>query len=183
MPSKRLDHLAPCEVENPGVISEVRMFAQGDVRSYNMELHSLEKICRRVIQFVKCDAKVHNIQIKYICQVEATALVDEAKIKQVLINLLQNSADALIQTDDPLIEILIKEEGEFACIQVEDNGTGIPPELQEKIFDPMFTTKGDKGLGLGLDISKQIMIGHQGNLEFSSTYGVGTTFKMLFPKK
>ena len=100
-----------------------------------------------------------------------------------LINLLQNSADALIQTDDPLIEILIKEEGEFACIQVEDNGTGIPPELQEKIFDPMFTTKGDKGLGLGLDISKQIMIGHQGNLEFSSTYGVGTTFKMLFPKK
>ena len=45
----------------------------------------------------------------------------------------------------------------------------------------MFTTKGDKGLGLGLDISKQIMKDHEGILDCTSSYGVGTTFKMLFP--
>ena len=164
------------------LVDEVRMFAQGDVRLYNMEHHSLEQICRRVIQFVKCDAKVHNIQIDYICETELIVQVDEAKVKQVLINLIHNSADALTQTDDPLISIIIKEEGAFACIQIDDNGTGIPPELQDKIFDPMFTTKGDKGLGLGLDISRQIMKGHKGRLECSSTYGVGTSFKMWFPK-
>lgn len=164
------------------LVDEVRMFAQGDVRSYNMQPHSLDQICHRVIRFVKCDAKVHNIQVNYSCQSDITLIVDEAKIKQVLINLLQNAADALAEIDEPLISITLKKERGFVCIQIEDNGVGIPLELQRKIFDPMFTTKGDKGLGLGLDISKQIMKDHEGILECTSSYGVGTTFKMLFPE-
>ena len=163
------------------LVDEVRMFAQGDARSYDKQPHSLDKICRRVIQFVKCDAKVHNIQIEYTCHFEITLIVDEAKIKQVLINLLQNAADALVGVDAPLISIILKKDKGFICIQVEDNGVGIPLELQKRIFDPMFTTKGDKGLGLGLDISNQIMKDHDGVLACTSSYGVGTTFQMLFP--
>lgn len=163
------------------LVNEVRMFAQGDVRSYSMQPHSLDQICRRVIRFVKCDAKVHYIQINYSCQFESMLIVDEAKIKQVLINLIQNAADALVGIEEPIISIALKEEDGFVCIQIDDNGVGIPFELQRKIFDLMFTTKGDKGLGLGLDISKQIMKDHDGILDCTSSCGVGTTFKMLFP--
>ena len=164
------------------LVDEVRMFAKGDTRSYSKQPHSLDEICRRVIRFIKCDANVHHIQIDYACLFEAVLIVDQAKIKQVMINLLQNAADALEGIDDARIAITLKKERGFVCIQVEDNGVGIPPELQRKIFDPMFTTKGDKGLGLGLDISSQIMKDHEGILECTSRYGAGTIFKMLFPE-
>jgi signal transduction histidine kinase len=62
---------------------------------------------------------------------------------------------------------------------VEDNGPGIPPDVQEKIFVPFFSTKED-GSGIGLSLSRQIMRLHGGRISVRSTVGEGTTFTLRF---
>ena len=66
--------------------------------------------------------------------------------------------------------------------EVRDQGCGIPPEAQEKIFELYFTTKGDKGgSGIGLAQTYQIMQWHYGSVEFDSIVGAGTTFRLRLP--
>ena len=69
-----------------------------------------------------------------------------------------------------------------AIIAVSDTGEGIPKEVQEKIFQPFYTTK-DMGTGLGLAISQQVIQEHGGHIEFESEPGKGTTFYLHLPKK
>ena len=76
-----------------------------------------------------------------------------------------------------------KSEGrDFAEIQVQDTGQGIPPEIRSKIFDPFFTTKEiGKGTGLGLSLVHEIVENHQGQISFDTEIGKGTTFRILLP--
>ncbi len=71
--------------------------------------------------------------------------------------------------------------GEYLVIEVKDHASGIPKEIIAKIFDPYFTTK-EKGTGLGLAISLSIIQEHNGYLSLKSDVGVGSTFKMYFPR-
>ena len=72
--------------------------------------------------------------------------------------------------------------GPYAFLQVEDSGTGMPPEIEDKIFDPFFTTKEiGKGTGLGLSTSLAIVKSHGGFIRVSSELGAGTKFKVYFP--
>jgi signal transduction histidine kinase len=67
-------------------------------------------------------------------------------------------------------------------VQVSDDGVGMTPDIQEKIFTPFFTTKGRaKGTGLGLSIAKRILDGHKATIACESQAGKGTTFTMTFP--
>jgi signal transduction histidine kinase len=106
--------------------------------------------------------------------------LDAKGFRQVLINLIRNAADALPETGGR-IQIRIKRDGDRAYLHVADNGRGIPEEIQARIYEPFFTTKGERGLGLGLDISKKIIEAHQGELDFRSVPGKGTTFRVSFP--
>ncbi len=111
------------------------------------------------------------------------------QISQVFMNLLGNAIDALeeIPTDEnhaSTICITTEERPkEHIAIRIADNGVGIPPEAQAKIFDNFFTTKSvGKGTGMGLAISYQIITEkHQGQLKFHSTRGIGTEFEILLP--
>jgi len=67
-------------------------------------------------------------------------------------------------------------------IRIQDNGPGVPEELQDKIFQPFFTTK-EEGTGLGLSMVSRIVEGHKGVLRFSSKQGSGTTFEIVLPVK
>lgn len=71
-------------------------------------------------------------------------------------------------------------EGDYVAISVRDRGTGISPELQEKIFDPLFTTK-DEGTGLGLSTCARIIAEHRGAIDFESTPHRGTEFTIYLP--
>jgi CheY-like chemotaxis protein len=72
--------------------------------------------------------------------------------------------------------------GEYLALRVRDTGTGIPPEIMDRIFDPCFTTKGpDKGTGLGLSTVMGIVKGHGGFLQVYSQPGQGSTFAAYFP--
>ena len=85
----------------------------------------------------------------------------------------------------PEITIRIKEEGEFARIEVEDNGPGMDEATRGRIFEPFFTTKPvGKGTGLGLSVSYMIITNnHSGAFEVESELGKGTRFIIWLPKE
>lgn len=69
------------------------------------------------------------------------------------------------------------------AIEVEDNGPGIPEEIRARIFDVFFSTKGSKGTGLGLAVTKKVVEEHGGRLELESDESVGTRFTMTLPRR
>jgi len=118
------------------------------------------------------------------------------QLNQVFMNLLANAIDALeesnhgksygeIQKEPNQITITTSYDAEQhnVRINIQDNGIGMKPEIQQKVFDYLFTTKGmNKGTGLGLAISRQIVEDkHQGTLGFKSALGEGTTFMVTLP--
>ena len=103
---------------------------------------------------------------------------------QIMINLLNNSIDALMDSKhlDGEIKIQLKEELDYYIVLVSDNGPGISPEVEEKIYNPFFTTKDvGKGTGLGLPISKNLITKMGGTLELLST-AKGTCFEIKLKK-
>ncbi|HWG90924.1 MAG TPA: PAS domain S-box protein [Candidatus Thermoplasmatota archaeon] len=105
--------------------------------------------------------------------------LDRVQAQQVVLNLLDNAADAM-----PLggqIEVVTRVDGPEVELAVKDRGTGIPPDVQARIFDPLYTTK-SKGMGLGLSIVRRIVEAHGGRIGFETAAGVGTTFLVHFPK-
>lgn len=105
---------------------------------------------------------------------------DQKLIEQVLINILKNATEAVDSTKNPVIELSASLDTRGRVnIQVRDNGPGISPEAQDKIFVPFYTTK-KGGSGIGLSLSKQIMRIHKGKMSFQSEPEEGTVFKLIF---
>lgn len=106
--------------------------------------------------------------------------IDRTQIEQVLINLIKNAREACSKKDKPEIRIKMLPSLSWQClIAVDDNGDGILPEVQDKIFVPFFTTKAS-GSGIGLSLCKQIMNRHGGNIIVKSTVGKGSCFTLQF---
>jgi two-component system NtrC family sensor kinase len=103
-----------------------------------------------------------------------------SQLNQVFLNLINNAAQAI--PGEGKVTIRTRMEGGLVRIDVSDTGTGIPPEVQSKIFDTYFTTKPvGEGTGLGLPIVKSIVEEHGGEVKFTTRAGVGTTFSVFLP--
>jgi PAS domain S-box-containing protein len=99
-------------------------------------------------------------------------------IQQLLLNLLQNASEA--SASGSPIRVVTRQEGTQAILEVVDHGCGIPADVQERMFEPLYTTKPD-GTGLGLSIVKRIADDHQATVHVATRDGHGTTFTLLFP--
>ncbi|MFC2117570.1 PAS domain-containing sensor histidine kinase [Bacteroidota bacterium] len=121
-----------------------------------------------------------NINIEIDCEEKLELQADKKLIEQVLINLINNSINALEKTENKLIQLKAYTDfNEKICIQLIDNGEGIPIDIIDKIFIPFFTT-GDKGTGIGLSLSKQIMLSHGGTISVQSDPDKETVFTLRF---
>jgi len=100
-------------------------------------------------------------------------------IEQVLINLLLNAIEAVGESKNPYISLAASANDGNPQIRISDNGKGIPPDLLENIFIPFFTTR-KNGSGIGLTLSKQIMLLHKGNIIVQSEIGKGSVFTLQF---
>jgi two-component system, NtrC family, C4-dicarboxylate transport sensor histidine kinase DctB len=110
-------------------------------------------------------------------------LAGQVRLQQVLLNLCTNALDALADTADPALRLTASDAGEHVEFEVEDNGSGIAPDHSDKIFDPFFTTKEvGEGLGLGLSISYNIVLGFGGNLLYEPRPGGGSIFRLTVPR-
>lgn len=122
--------------------------------------------------------------IQYIYKVEnpeVTLMLDRSQIEQVLINLLKNAGEACTEQTCPEVIIATHYDPEkhIFFLTVSDNGSGILPEVLDKIFVPFFTTK-PTGSGIGLSLCKQIMNLHGGSISATSEMGQGSCFTLKF---
>jgi len=107
--------------------------------------------------------------------------LDAAKIRQVLLNLVQNAGEAMAENGGHVkLRASAMPDGLGAILAVEDDGPGIPREDLDRLFEPFFTTK-FTGTGLGLAISKAVVEQHGGRIEVDSEPGRGTTFFVFLP--
>jgi CheY-like chemotaxis protein len=109
---------------------------------------------------------------------------NEARIGQVLLNLLVNAAQAIPEgrADDNRIHLHAFVQGAQVIIEVSDTGTGMTPDVQRRLFTPFFTTKPvGVGTGLGLSVCQRIISQHGGTISVTSRAGKGTTFRVSLP--
>lgn len=138
-----------------------------------LKLHTAQDILKDALQFMQ--SKQNDLHLS-LPKAPMRLIVDKSQIEQILINLIKNAREneATCITLSAGIS-----PADRPYLRVSDNGTGIEPDVLERIFVPFFTTK-SSGSGIGLTISRQIMHQHNGTITVSSTVGEGSTFTLLF---
>ncbi|HWR59561.1 MAG TPA: ATP-binding protein [Thermodesulfovibrionales bacterium] len=106
---------------------------------------------------------------------------DPNQLKQVFINLVNNAISAM--PDGGTLGIVTSSDGDDVMVRIKDTGQGIPERIRARIFEPFFSTKKDKGTGLGLPISFRIIQDHGGRIDVESREGQGSTFTVYLPIK
>ena len=112
------------------------------------------------------------------------ALFDPEGIHSCLSNLVSNAIDACQMSDRPSCNIVVRcrEENEQIIFEVEDHGCGIDYDVKQKLFSNFFTTKGDRGTGLGLLVTRKITQEHGGKIQMQTVPGESTLFRMVFAR-
>lgn len=110
--------------------------------------------------------------------------IDPKGVKRTVLNLVSNAIDACEKIDNAKVHVSVEStSGKTFRIHVKDTGIGMPPEIQAKLFQVFFSTKGSKGTGLGLAVSYKIIKEHGGDISVDSEKGKGTKFTIVLPKK
>lgn len=154
-------------------------------KKYQLEEKHIPALFKRVQRLVDADLRKHQIELKqHLEDSLPPIMINENEVVEVLLNLILNAIDAMPNGGQLGMSASLQEEHQthkpFIKIEVSDTGSGIPPELQDKIFDRYFTTK-DTGTGLGLAICERIIMAHNGRIEVESKQGKGTTFYLWIP--
>lgn len=160
------------------------MLSYSKEREPSLEETDLTAVANDVIELLEGRAKELNIKIekKYDPQLKPLQ-ADAEGLHKALLNIVSNAVDALQETPDAKVTIstLLENNGRWAQLVVQDNGPGIPPEIQANIFKPFVSTKGSKGTGLGLAVSRKIMREHGGDVILHSSVGHGAKFILRLP--
>lgn len=148
-------------------------------QSTNKEVCSLNYLLDHIITLLNTQAIIKNIYIekKEETPQNASIYCTSSQIKQIFINFLKNAIEAM---ESGKITVNSREEGEFAIVDIIDEGCGIPDSLLSRIGEPFFTTK-ERGTGLGLMVSYQIIHDHGGDIQVESKEGKGTKFTVRLP--
>jgi signal transduction histidine kinase len=146
------------------------------------------RVVEEVYDLFKDVARSYSVDIKLDLDDNVKeAVIDPEGFHTVLTNLVTNALDACkldLWKDEHLVEIRTRRGHDGSTIiEVADNGIGIAKKLKEHVFEDFFTSKGDKGTGLGLMVTQKILREHGGTITFRSRPGKGTTFVAVFPKK
>jgi signal transduction histidine kinase len=181
-----------------------------DVLAITQEVDRLERIVRDVLgyahpaepalgdvelsawlkefaEFVRPESAARNIDIKPDVATTAKVRTDANQLKQIMLNLVRNSQEALEGREGRIILGLHRERAqlhgipsEAAVLSVTDNGPGIPADIQARLFDPFFSTKA-MGTGLGLSIVARLVENQGGEIAFQSAPRIGTRFSVRLP--
>lgn len=189
---------------------EAPALARKDTDIISTEITRLERIVQEVLSFARPSEpepknisasallrEVHalmasgleNERVKIVVETgpDLVVFADAALLKQVLINLIRNAADAI--DDSGTISLRVRaasnpsrngREADMVILEVSDTGRGIPADVEKRLFDPFFSTK-ETGTGLGLSIAARIVEKHGGNLQYQTRVGHGTTFGIVLP--
>lgn len=171
------------------VIEHLRVFSRDD-RSTPSGLVSLGEVIEGSLTMVGAQLRSRGIDVQADVERDVPPVLgDRFRLEQVVVNLVTNARDALEARRDSAgsdwemsLRIRARRIGGEAVVEVADNGVGLSPEAQSRLFQPFYTTKGpDQGTGLGLSISHGIVADHGGVLECDSREGEGAVFTVRLP--
>lgn len=141
--------------------------------------YNLNQLTEETLQLVRLKMEQMRIEVDYEPCTEALIItVNKGQIQQVVLNLILNAV--AVMPGGGRISIGTSREGNQALFKIMDNGPGMPPEAQEKIFESFLTHRAE-GTGLGLSISKQILRAHRGDINLLESSSSGTTFSFHLP--
>ncbi len=163
------------------IIKGLQLFSSESENS-TYEVINLKDVIEDTLPF--CEAKFKNRGIELNYEIHADLLIEcnSTQISQVLLNVLNNSHDAIINNDKKWISIKADADDDAVHIFITDSGDGISESIREKVMQPFFSTKAGKGSGLGLSISKGIVESHKGQLYFNHSYSKNTQLVISFPR-
>ncbi|WP_049757077.1 two-component system sensor histidine kinase AtoS [Ammonifex degensii] len=145
-----------------------------------LQPYDLNQLVVQVLQFIG-HAQDNKVKVEVSLSPELpTVLLDPEQMRQVLMNIIYNSYQAMPNGGLLSVSTELTSDGKYAVVTVGDTGCGIPPENLPRIFDPFFTTKA-RGSGLGLALAHEIVTAHGGHIEVESKVGVGTTMRVYLP--
>ncbi|MCX8031653.1 MAG: ATP-binding protein [Thermodesulfovibrionales bacterium] len=166
--SKRLESLS----------DDLLLYAK--TKEYKIQNINLKEIIEECIKSISANIDKKEIDFKISMPKPLFLKSDYDKLKQILINIIQNSVDAIPKKG--LIHIHTEQKGSQVLVTIEDNGCGMSEEVLSNIFKPFYTTK-TKGTGLGLAIVDKLTKSIGIMIHFYSKEGVGTTVKLMIPKE
>ncbi|MEA3309632.1 MAG: ATP-binding protein, partial [Chloroflexota bacterium] len=153
----------------------------GPARQQRVRTFGIEELVRETVAGMGLPSEV--VEFEFAADLPFLR-ADRVQIKRVFINLFKNAMEAMAECAERRLHIAARlaEKPGFMAIEVTDSGSGIPPELLDKIWVAFFTTKGNSGgTGLGLPACAQIVGNLGGEITIASEVGVGTTFTVTLP--
>jgi signal transduction histidine kinase len=172
--------------KNQGKIYELvmDMLSYSKDREPSLEETDLGAVARDVVELIGPRAAELGVTLSLTLGADAPKCpADPEGVHRALLNVVGNALEALDGTADARVSVVTSREtdGEWVRVEVTDNGPGVPPEKQAEIFRPFVSTKGSRGTGLGLAVSRKILREHGGDIVLRSEVGKGSTFALRLP--
>jgi two-component system nitrogen regulation sensor histidine kinase NtrY len=146
---------------------------------------NLVHLVEGVLSLFKGQIKAENIKLNWSAESSSLIMADGAQLEQAIINILKNAIEALSTSELKEITVRLYQTHQSSrqqvLLDIEDSGSGIAKHVIEQVFVPFFTTK-SKGSGIGLSLSRQIMIQHGGDLNYIDKDNSGACFRLAFGK-
>ena len=168
------------------IVQDVLSFARPS--DPNLETIAAETIIREFQGLMAPDLESRGLQVMVESSPELLIRADSGYLKQVLVNLVRNAAEAIDGAGTITLRTraarapLGGRETDAVILEVANDGKGIPPEVEKRLFDPFFSTK-ETGTGLGLPIAARLVERHGGMLQYQTRPGHGTTFGVVLPRE
>ena len=141
---------------------------------------NLNQVIRDVLDLTSKLMSQSKVQVAETLEPDLPSISGSARqLEELFMNLVLNARDAM--PNGGKLSILTSHTDEHLLVQVSDTGIGMSAEVKKRLFEPFFTTKGEHGSGLGLNISRQIVVDHGGRLWVESEQGQGSSFFVELP--
>lgn len=179
--TKKLDVMMKATERISKIVNGLKKFSRLNEQT-ERQPQLLFNIVQETLYVLEIKAQQNFVKLEVINESKALILCNHLEIEQVVINLVNNSLDAVKQLHDKWIQIKIFDNQNHVVLQVEDSGQGISPTIENKLFDPFFTTKSvGEGTGLGLSITKGILDDHKAEISLNKATPY-TCFEIRFPQ-
>jgi two-component system NtrC family sensor kinase len=163
------------------LLNDLKVFLRSASHECQMLPLSLSATVQELVSFLRFDRQLSGVPIEVELMDDLSVCGHKVRLQQILANLIKNAAYAIRDRDNGRIRLIVERSQDRALVHVEDNGRGIPAEIQDRIWDPLFTTKDAEGNGLGLDICRELVAAHQGDIWCESEVGCGSRFSFSLP--
>ena len=143
---------------------------------------NVQSVLDAALGLIEHDLRRQRISVHTLYLKQCSTLGDQVMLEQVIFNLLRNAADSMQDTPPENRQLTVKldKRDGYAEISIADVGSGVSPDVSEKLFEPLFTTKVE-GMGMGLSICRSVAESHRGRLWFEANLPTGSVFHLILP--